>query len=165
MKNAPITNGNESAPNKRKFTIFDLVPRRQNTSLVAVLVRLLEGGSVLTVREAVMELRVSNLSAAIRVLKKKYGWPIDTIEVRTYAGDAPPYTYYYVKGYRLAQVDIDYAFSHLDAASWIEMVKVAQGHKREIDDAKAAAFEEYRSAYRNVGSPLMRSMLKYLYGH
>jgi len=142
MKNARTTNSNASAQDKREYTI-DFIPRRMATILAGVLARLLEGGRPLTTWDGVEEFRTLHLDAAIRTLKKKYQWPIQSIDIPTRMPDG---TIFYVTGYKLPQVAIDYAYSRLGAHSWIRAVKVAQARKRARDCAKAAALDFYRRA-------------------
>jgi hypothetical protein len=140
MKNATITYGDESALDKRDHTIGDLLMRK-STVLAGVLARLLRGGSPLTAWDGVEEFRTLHLDAAIRTLKKKYGWPIESVEIPTYKPDG---LIFFVTGYKLPQAAIDQAYKNTRVGNWIEEVRVEQVRKRAIDDANAAACESLR---------------------
>lgn len=139
MKNTPITYISERAKEKSKYA-HGVLLMRNTTILAGVLARLLEGGMPLTVWEGVDAFRTTRLTSAIRTLKKKYGWPIESIEFPTFVPDG----IFYVRGYKLSQAAIDHAYQNLDAGSWIERVNVAQVRKRAINEAKAAALNSYR---------------------
>jgi hypothetical protein len=156
MKNAPITYGNESALDKREYTIGDLLMRK-STVLAGVLARLLQRGGPLTAWDGVEEFRTLHLDAAIRTLKKKYGWPIESVEIPTYK---PNGTIYYVTGYVLPQAAVDQAYKNKYLGGWLEEVKVEQVRKRAIDDAKAAALDFYRLT---TGHPAFHNIAQYLY--
>lgn len=139
MKNTPITYINERAKEMSKYA-HGVLLMRNSTILAGVLARLLEGGMPLTVWEGVDAFRTTGLTSAIRTLKKKYGWPIESIVFPTFMPDG----IFYVKGYKLPQAAIDHAYQNLDADFWIEMVKVEQVRKRAINEVKAAALNSYR---------------------
>jgi hypothetical protein len=156
MKNAPITYGNESALDQRKYTTARSM-RRMDTILAAVLVWLLEVDSPLTAWDGVEAFRTLHIDAAIRTLKKKYGWPIETVTLPTRRADG---TFFYVTGYKLPQAAIDHAHDNLGAPVWIPKVKAAQARKRARDDAKAAALDFYRLS---TGHPSFLTIQQYLY--
>jgi len=142
MKNARTTNSNASALYKREYTIQDCLPRRMDTILAGVLVWLFEGVTPLTAWDGVEVFRTLHLDATIRTLKKKYRWAIiENVTLPTRRADG---TIFYVAGYKLPQVVIDYAHSNPDMQSWIRLVKLAQARKRARDDAKATALASYR---------------------
>lgn len=140
MKNAPTTYGNESALDKRKYTIEDHFPRRLDTILAAVLVWLLDDCAPLTAWDGVQVFSTRHIEAAIRTLKKKYGWPIETVWLPTRRADG---TFFYVTAYKLPQAEIEYAYADLDLFAWFALVEAAQARRRARESAKAAALESY----------------------
>lgn len=140
MKNAPIPYGNESALDKRKYTIEDHFPRRLDTILAAVLAWLLDDCSPLTAWDGVHVFSTRHIEAAIRTLKKKYGWPIETVWLPTRRADG---TFFYVKAYLLPEAAIEYVYANFDVFTWLKMVDVAQTRRHARDIAKAAALESY----------------------
>jgi hypothetical protein len=141
MKNARTTDSNASAPYKRDFNIHDYLPCRKDTILAGVLVWLFEGVRPLTAWDGVEAFRTLHLAVAIRILKKKYRWPIETVAVPT---RRPNGTTFYVTGYKLPQALAEYARDNWELQSWSRMVKLAQARKHARDGDKAAALAFYR---------------------
>ena len=75
MKNAPITNSNESAHDKRNYNPGTL-PKRINTVTAAVLAGLLESKE-LNGLGSVFSMSTTRLAAYIHTLSNKYEWEIE----------------------------------------------------------------------------------------
>jgi hypothetical protein len=97
MKNAPTTNSNESAPDKRDYTPGSY-PVRRNTVRADALAALLMY-QFLTGLESVFSRNTTRLSPAIcDAIEKRYGWPVlreDRI-VDTADGRVTPIVAYYL---------------------------------------------------------------------
>lgn len=139
MKNAPTTNSNESALDKRQYTIGTL-PKRQDTVRAAVLATALEGHS-LTGMEAVFGQYTTRLSAVVHALESDYGWRFcrDDRVVDTKDGRIAS-----IVAYSLPQAVIEAAFA-TGARFWINEVKSARAKlkqhaiKRKQEAVKAKA--------------------------
>lgn len=140
MKNAPITNCNESALDSRNYNAGSL-PKRTYTVTAEALMHLLEMNEI-TGMESVFRMSTTRLSAVIHYLEKRYAWHIDRHdEVRgTKDGRTSWITVYW-----LPQATIANAFER-GAREWIDRVKLARAEKRKkADECKRIAEKINRS--------------------
>ena len=142
MKNAPITNSNESAPNKRDYTAGTL-PKRINTVQSSVLACLLES-QVITGMESVFKMSTTRLAAFIHALSKHYDWQIERHDVATGTNDG---RIAWVTAYWLPQATIAQAFE-MGARDWIDEVKTAKA-KRSKQSIKCKSNAAKINATRN----------------
>lgn len=134
MENAPTTNSNESAPDKRNYTAGTL-PTRHNTVTAEVLASLLESNA-LTSLDSVFRQNTTRLGAVIYRLEREYGWYIERndIAVDTCDGRVAMVTSYWLPQEAIAQ-----AFD-AGARDWIESVKAARAERRQqVGKCKAEA--------------------------
>ena len=128
MKNAPIQNTNESAPDKRDYTPGTL-PKHINTVTASVMVALLESHTM-TGMESVFKEHTTRLGAVIHYLEGEYGWHIDRRDMATGTNDGRIAT---IAAYWLPQETIARAFE-AGAREWIKRVKVARAERRKLAD-------------------------------
>ena len=129
MKNAPIQNTNESAPDKRDYTPGTL-PKHINTVTASVMVALLES-STMTGMESVFKEHTTRLSAVINYLESpRYGWHIDRRDMATGTSDGRIAS---ITAYWLPQATIAQAFE-AGARDWICKVKAARAERRKLAD-------------------------------
>ncbi|MET3132554.1 hypothetical protein AAKU55_002828 [Oxalobacteraceae bacterium GrIS 1.11] len=124
MKNAPTTNSNESAPDKRDFTP-GILPHRVNTVTAGVLAYMLEGRTT-TGMESVLKQSTTRLAAFIHRLSRAYGWPMERTSIAVGTKDGRET---WVASYWLSQATIAAAFE-VGARGWIEQVKEASASRR-----------------------------------
>ncbi len=124
MKNAPVQNTNESAPDKRNYTPGTL-PKHCNTVTASVLAALLESNTI-TGMESVFKEHTTRLGAVIHYLDGQYGWHIDRRDIATGTNDGRIAT---ITAYWLPQETIEMAFE-AGAREWIIRVKVARAERR-----------------------------------
>lgn len=124
MTNAPTTNSDESAPDKRDYNPGTL-PCRVNTVTAGVLAYALEGRTS-TGMAAVSGHSTTRLAAFICYLAKKYNWTFETCSrfEGTKDGRETPISVYW-----LSQGTIAAAFD-AGAREWIERVKEASASRR-----------------------------------
>lgn len=139
MKNAPITNSNESVPDKRDYTPGAL-PARINTVVSAVVAGLLESNR-LTGMESVFNQSTTRLSAVVYYLERKYGWHIERRDIATDTKDG---RIAWITVYWLPQETISKAFE-AGAREWIDSVKAARAERR-----KQASKNKMSVAQKNV---------------
>ncbi|MGZ5178711.1 MAG: hypothetical protein ACXWCW_31710 [Burkholderiales bacterium] len=118
MKNAPAAYSNESALNKRKYTI-GLLPERFDTMPAIVLAALLEGGQPVTAYSAYKAYGTKSLSKVIHLLEKKYYWAVERTRVKqlNMRGEEV-----FVIGYKLPQATLE-AARELYGSVWVDLVK------------------------------------------
>lgn len=118
MKNAPAACSNESALNKRKYTI-GMLPERFDTMPAIVLAALLDGRQPVTAYSAYKACGAKSLSKVIHVLEKRYRWPVERTRVKqlNMRGEE-----IFVIGYKLPQATLD-AARELYSSVWVDLVK------------------------------------------
>jgi len=126
MKNAPVQNTNESAPDKRDYTPGTL-PKHINTVTAAVMVALLESNT-LTGMDSVFKENTTRLAAAIGYLKNRYNWSIERRNIATGTNDGRMPT---ITAYWLSQETIAKAFE-AGAREWMNRVKFARAERRKL---------------------------------
>jgi hypothetical protein len=124
MQNAPITNSNEGAPDKRDYTCGTR-PHRVNTVIAKILAHLIEGRDP-TGMEAVFEQSTTRLAAYIHRLSFAYNWPIERASIVVGTKDGREA---WVTTYWLSPATIAAAFD-AGARGWIEQVKEASANRR-----------------------------------
>lgn len=144
MKNAPTTISNESAPDKRDYTLGAL-PYRVNTVTAGVLAYLLEGRAP-TGMGAVLKQSTTRLAAYIHRLASKYEWPIETRSVAAGTNDGRET---WVSVYWLSQDTIAAAFD-AGAREWIERVKEASARRRKYAGKCKASAAAKNTALRQM---------------
>lgn len=142
MKNAPTTNSNESAPDKRDYTCGTL-PKRINTVTAEVLATMLESNR-LTGMESVFNQCTTRLAAFVGYLQTNYGWHIERKDmvVDTKDGRTPQITVYW-----LSQDSITAAFD-AGAREWVDNVKAARADRRKQANKKKMSAAQ-KKAVRN----------------
>lgn len=128
MKNAPVQDTNESAPDKRNYTPGTL-PKHINTVTASVMVALLESHTM-TGMESVFKEHTTRLGAVIHYLEGEYGWHIDRRDIATGTNDGRIAT---ITAYWLPQETIARAFE-AGAREWINRVKIARAERRKQAD-------------------------------
>jgi hypothetical protein len=137
MQNAPTTNSNESAPDKRDYTPGAL-PTRVDTVTAEVLAKMLESHR-LTGMESVFNQNTTRLAAFVGYLQERYGWNIERkdMAVDTKDGRTP-----WITTYWLAQDSIAAAFE-AGARQWVDNVKAARADRRkQANKSKMSAAEK-----------------------
>jgi hypothetical protein len=124
MKNAPITNSNESALDKCDYT-RGIFPMKINTIRADVLADLLDA-QALKGMTSVLAQSTTRLSAVIHILGEKYHWPISRREVVDGTRDG---RVSFVTEYWLEPAVIAAAVDQ-GAREWILSVRSARAHLR-----------------------------------
>lgn len=124
MKNAPITNSNESAPDKHNYTPGTF-PLKRDTIRADILAGLLSSQTFKGMA-CVSSQSTTRLSAVIHILGEKYGWPISRREVVDGTRDG---RICYVTEYWIEPDTIKDAFKR-GAGEWIASVRSARAHLR-----------------------------------
>ena len=143
MKNAPITNSNESAPDKANYTLGSL-PKRMNTVTADVLAMLLEGRS-LTGLEGVFKQSTTRLAAYINYLQRDYGWKFESTSLVAGTNDG---RIAHISSYWLPSAVIASAFERGDRV-WINKVNQARAERKQHSNScksKAAKINASRMA-------------------
>jgi hypothetical protein len=142
MKNAPTAYNDESAQDKRNYTVGEL-PKRSDTVRSAALAAMLES-SCLTGMDSVFAHSTTRLSAVVYALENRYGWTIQRHDVAVDTADG---RVAWVTTYWLPQETIARAFE-MGFREWIESVKAARAKRRKQASKKKMAAVQ-TSAVRN----------------
>lgn len=151
MKNAPTTNSNESAPDKRNYTP-GILPKKTNTVTSGVLAYLLENQSP-TGMEAVFKMSTTRLAAVIHYLGKKYAWNIERDDKAAGTNDG---RISWITVYWLPQGTISSAFAQ-GARDWIDVVKASRAKQRKFSDKCKQLANKINTCRQRVSDPRQTS--------
>jgi len=144
MKNAPTTNSNESAPDKRDYTPGAL-PKRINTVVSAVIAALLESKK-LTGMESVFNESTTRLAAIVHYVEKHYDWAIQRCDMTVNTSDGRTTL---ISVYWLPQETIALAFD-AGAREWIDSVKAARAVRRKQAEKNKMSASQKSAARRQL---------------